>query len=233
MKKVLIILLALIILPLSACTQKKAAIENDQQVTTVKKNKISWKKQTNDLPIIKYNGSIENQKSIANSMENLTKNNQYVVKGTVYKLSRLDNIDNQAFTKVEFHVDEVIHGTKTLKNQNINLAMSGGITTSNSWYKNKNQTREADHDILVQYRSCPLPKIGAEMIIGLNPTNVKESTNYMKTLKKNDFDLKKTFKIGMPEYNIWIKNPQDNKFHLNNPRVDSKLTKQINQNYNK
>lgn len=247
MRKTLLILMTIgLILPLTACTNKQSSTQADQAITTIQKNSHAWQQKTKDLPVVKYDEFTESPGFIAKSMDYLTQTNKHVVKGTVYNLTQLDNVNNRAYTKVTLHVDEVINGSKKLHGQNINLVMYGGITNTNSWYKNKNQTREADHDILVQYTEFPLPAVGSEMIIGISPSNSDEPTDYMKTIKQNKLDLKNTYDIGMPEYNIWIKNAKDKEFHLNNPLAAKKLsgnsemkkgvdqlTKELNQKYNK
>lgn len=223
MKKTLIILLAAcLVLPLSACgaKEKVTTIQNTEEIQM---NKIDWQKNVNDLPIVEFSGYTESPGFIAHSMSQLKQANKAVVKGTVYNLVKMDSPHNRAYTKVIFHIDEVISGDKSLQDKTINLAMHGGVTTSNSWYFNKNQTREANHDIMVQYKESPPPQIGAQMIIGINPTDKKAPTEYVKALKKNHFDFNKTYDIGMPLFNTWIKNPDAKKYILNNPEADKKL----------
>lgn len=223
MKKTLVILLvAGLVLPLSACgaKQKLTTIQNTEEIQM---NKTDWQKNINDLPIVESSRFIESPGFIAHSMSQLKQANESVIKGTVHNLVKLDNRHNHAYTKVVFHVDEVISGDKMLQDKTINLAMHGGVTTSNSWYHNQNQTREADHDIMVKYDGSPLPQIGAQMIMGIDQTDKKEPTEYVKTLKMNHFDFKKTYNIGMPLFNTWIKNPGDKEYHLNNPGANKKL----------
>lgn len=244
MKKILIIIMTLItVVNLVACGKTSS-----KQTAMIEQNSKKWEQQIEDMQTISYNGQDQmfSPGFIAQSMGQLQKVNPYVVRGTVYELSKMDNPDNVAFTKVKFHVDEVISGEKNLKNQTIYLAMQSGITTTNKWYHNQNQTREADHEIFVKYGEFSLPKIGSQMIIGLRPTNKKEPTKYIKAMKMSNFDFEKSYDIGMPEYNTWIKNPGDQQFHSNNPKAEQKLktnskmkqgidnlTKELNQKYNK
>lgn len=244
MKKTLMILMALVLLlPLSACGNK---IKKDNQSAIMEINSESWKKQVKDIPIIQYSGFTESPGLIAQSMEQLKDGeNKTVIKGTVYDLAKLNNLDNRVYTRVKVHVDKVISGDKTLINKSINLAMTGGITTTNSWYRNKNQTRETNHEIQVAYQEFPLPKIGGQLIVGLIPTNESEPTDYIRTMKKNNFNFKKTYDIEMPQFNTWIKNPGEREYHLNNPKADrrlaanpkmkqgiEKITLELNQKYN-
>lgn len=243
MKKILLIMMTFI----ATVSLVGCGTTNNQQSAEIKQNDQKWQNQIKDMQTVNYSGkNIYSPGFIAQSQDQLEMANPIVVKGTVQNLTKMTNPDNVAFTKVKFHVDEVISGESNIKNHSIYLAMQSGITTTNKWYHNQNQTREADHEIFVKYREFPLPKIGAQMIVGLRPTDKSEATKYVEAMKLNKFDFDKSYNIGMPEYNTWIKNPGDKEYHLNNPQADKKfkegskmkqgldkLTKELNQKYNK
>ncbi|WDT66668.1 hypothetical protein [Companilactobacillus crustorum] len=225
MKKTLVMLMALVmLLPLIACGKSDSA--------AIRKNSQRWEKETKSLEVVHSNRTTNNRGYIARSMIQLKQNNKFVIQGTVSNLSKINNPKNYAYTKATIHVDKVISGDKTLQGKTIYAAVNSGITTTNKWYDNHNQTREANRDILVQYREFPLPKISSKIIVGINRTASDGPTNYYnKVLKQNKFDLKKTYDINMMQYNFWIKNPGEKKYHLNNSQADKEL--QSNENMKK
>jgi len=243
------------ILPLTACksntTSKVTSAPKTQQINNsqsavISRNKKIWKKEIKDIPVVKTNQHGDNRGKISSSLSELTKVNGSVIKGTIVNLTRMDNAKNVALTKSTIHVDSVISGDKKLQGKNIQMALNSGITTTSSWYADKNQTREAEHDILVQYAQAPLPAIGSKIIVGMKLADKSESSPYNKSLKQSGFDYKKTYVAAMPELNLWIKNSGEKDFHLNNPATDkrlksdielkqeiTKLTQELNQKYNK
>ena len=254
MKKTLIVLMTLVfVLPLSACSVSsmlhssgsKIDQKSISQTDIIKKNYNSWQKNVDGIEIVKSNTAVDSRGKIAESMIQLKELNNSVIQGTVYNLEKMNNTKNVAYTRATIHVDKVISGDKKLQGKDIQMALNGGITSTSQWYADKNQTREAVHDILVQYSEFPLPKIGAKLIMGMNQADENEPSPYNKALKKSKFDYKKSYVAGMPEYNLWVKNPEDKKYHLNNPQADkklktnpemkqgiSKLTTELNQKYN-
>lgn len=239
MKKILIALMALIfILPLAACG-------NTSEDAAIKENASKWNKTVSELEVVKTDKIGNNRGYIAQTMKQLKKVNKSVIQGTVYDMSKMNNLDNGAYTKVIVYVDKVISGKKSLQGKKIVLVMNGGITTTNRWYKNQNQTREADHDIWVQYNEAPLPKVGSKIIGGITPIGKTEPTVYMKTIKKNNLANTNTYDLDMPAFNFWIKDSKDKQYHLNNPKATKELkvnpemaksiknlTDELNQKYN-
>lgn len=244
MKKILVVLIALIfVLPLAAC-QTSAA--NSSNTSDIKRNANSWNKVIKDLEVVTTDNTGNDRGLIARSMKELNGANQSVIQGTVYNLSKLNNPNNAAYTKATIMVDKVINGKKSLKGKKITLVLNGGVTTTSRWYKDQNQTREAEHDILVQYSQAPLPKIGSKIIVGISPIEKKEPTTYMQTIKQNKLARSTTYDLNMPAFNYWIKNSDDKDYHLNNPQADARLkanpkmakdiknlTDELNQKYNK
>lgn len=239
MKKILIALIALIfILPLAACG-------NMSEDAAIKGNTSKWNKAISDLEVVKTDKYGNDRGYIARTMKELKKVNESVIQGTVYDMSKMDNLNNGAYTKVTVHVDKVISGKKSLQGKKIVLVMNGGITTTNSWYKSQNQTRETNHDILVQYNEAPLPTVGSKIIGGITTIEKTEPTIYMKTIKKNNLANTNTYNLGMPAFNYWIKDSKDKQYHLNNPKAEAELkaspkmaksiknlTDELNQKYN-
>lgn len=217
MKKTLIALIALIfVLPLAACS-------NTSKDTAIKENTSRWHKTISGLEVVKTDKYGNDRGYIARTMKELKKVNESVIQGTVYDMSKIDNFNNGAYTKVTVYVDKVISGKKSLQGKKIVLVMNGGITTTNSWYKNQNQTRETNHDILVQYNEAPLPKVGSKIIGGITTIEKTEPTIYMKTIKKNNLANTNTYDLDMPAFNFWIKDSKDKQYHLNNPKATKEL----------
>lgn len=239
MKKILIALIALIfILPLAACG-------NMSEDAAIKGNTSKWNKAISDLEVVKTDKYGNDRGYIARTMKELKKVNESVIQGTIYDMSKIVNLNNGTYTKVTVHVDKVISGKKSLQGKKIVLVMNGGITTTNSWYKNQNQTRETNHDILVQYNEAPLPTVGSKIIGGITTIEKTEPTIYMKTIKKNNLANTNTYNLGMPAFNYWIKDSKDKQYHLNNPKAGAELkaspkmaksiknlTDELNQKYN-
>ncbi|WP_119326172.1 hypothetical protein [Companilactobacillus musae] len=229
MKKLLIVMMTIIlVLPFSACGNRKQTLSSDKQMTLLQKNQKRWHKQIADLPVEHPKGLENNSKYVPTSMSDFKKHNQVIIQGTVYNLQRMKSPDNKADLKVTIHVDRVIKGNKALKNTDIYTSVSGGITTTNSFYRNGNQTREANHEILVEYQEIPLPKIGSKIIAGVIPVGTvddldPQNNNSISVKKSDNFKLAKTYNLTNVKYGMWVKNTNDKKYHLNNPRALTKL----------
>lgn len=229
MKKILMILSTLIlVLPLSACGINNQSSKVDKQTEIVQKNKKQWNKQIADLQVENQKGLKNSSAFIPTSMEKLKQGNANVIQGTVYNLQKMKSPENMAYTKATIHVDKVISGDKSLKGKNVFTSVDGGITTANNFYKNMNQTREANHNILVQFQEFPTPKVGAKVIVGISPVEKLNANNsYDQTLKNNKFNLAKTYYLQNVQYGLWVKNPKDDKYHLNNPLELKRLSKDL------
>jgi len=224
MKRTLIILATVIfVLPLTAWMHTSGSNISNNQPAIIRKNSRTWKKEISDLPIIKSDGLGDSGGYIAQSMQQLKSVNDSVINGTVYSLERMESSKNLAFTRATVHVDKVISGDKELKGKNIQMVLNSGITSTSCWYADKNQTREADHDILVQYSEFPLPEIGSKIILGISSEVKNETTPYNEGLKQSGLHLKKSYIVNMPEFNLWIKDSKDRKYRLNNPKANEKL----------
>lgn len=252
MKKIVLIVMALIlVLPLAACSTKKQVPKVDKQTTLLQKNQKKWQQQIADLQVESSEGLINKSDFVPTSMESFKNRNTIAIQGTVYNLEKMKSPDNKANLKATIHVDRVIKGDSSLKGQNIYTAVDGGITTMNRFYKNMNQTREADHEILVKYQEAPIPKIGSKVIVGMMPVGTvddldPENNNSVSVKKSNNFKLAKTYNLTDIQYGMWVKDTKDKKYRLNNPQALTKLsnnpdakqgleelTKELNQKLNK
>lgn len=187
MKKTLMLLFTLVfVLPLSACSSGSVSSIN---TVITKKNLNTWQQLTAQLPVVQASKEGSNQGfTIADSI-----GKESVIEGTVYNLKKLNVKANHAHTRVSVHVDKVINGDKNLQNKVIDLVFDGGITTTNSWYKNKNQTREANHHIMVEYNQNQLPKIGSKVVVEVNPVDSNDESGNLELLRQNKMDLNKTY----------------------------------------
>ncbi|WP_334332834.1 MULTISPECIES: hypothetical protein [unclassified Companilactobacillus] len=186
MKKTLMLLFTLVfVLPLSACSSGSVSSIN---TVITKKNYNTWQQLTAQLPVIQAN------KEGSDQGFTITDSNgkESVIEATVYNLKKMNVKANHAHTQVTVHVDRVLNGDKALQNKTIDLVFDGGVTTTNSWYKNKNQTREANHHIMVEYNK-KLPKIGSKIIIEVDPVDSNDESDKLELLRQNKMDLNKTY----------------------------------------
>lgn len=247
MKKTLIVLMTLVfVLPLSACSVSNPRYQNIDQEKLIKKNSQAWEKKILGMQVVESDEHGDSRGHIVSSMTELKKYSKSVIQGRIINFEKMNNTKNVAYTKATVHIDDVISGDKKLKGQDIQMALNSGITSTTKWYADKNQTREVAHDILVQYDEFPLPKIGAKLIVGIDPTDENEPSPYNMALKRSKFDYGKSYVAIMPKYNFWIKDANDEKYRLNNPKANedlknnvemgqglNKLTETLNQRYNK
>ena len=228
-KKLILLSLLVFVLPLFAFTWPFQHHQSDSKTgrlstaALVKKNKKAWHKTIKDSDIIDMDGQVDNRGYIAYSMPQLKEANELVIKGTVIKLEKMDNPDNMALTKATIKITEVLHGKKSLKGKTIAVALNGGVTTFDKWYAGLPSPKDEDHKVLIKYDEYPIPEIGSQIITGLSKADVSEPSDYMKAIRKNKFNFKKTYVLGMPEFNLWVKKPNEKKFYLNNPLAAKKL----------
>lgn len=234
MKKTLMILMALaLFLPLSACAIHKRTTPDVKKLTLIQKNQQKWHKKIADLPIEHAKGLGNNSSRVPTSMADMKKNSPLVIQGTISNLETMKSSDNMAYTKATIYLNKILAGDQSLQGQSIYTAMNGGITSTNSYFRNMNQTREANHDILVQFQEYPTPKIGAKIIVGMylteEPREMKVQNDYLKAMKESNFDFAKTYDLKDVQYGLWVKNPGDKSYHLNNPKALDRLAKEPDQ----
>lgn len=251
MRKILMAIVILVfVLPFSAysvnalqkSTDHSAKSESPSKI--LKQNQKAWKKSTANAAIIHSDDFNQNRGSVGTSLDQLKNQNQAVIKGTVYKLEKMTSPKNTAYTKASIHVDDVISGDESLKHRTIYLALNGGLVSLEQ-YSGLSKPKNPDQKILVKNDEFPLPKVGSEVITGLLPNQVDESSEYGIALKQSGFTVENSFAVNVPQYNFWVKAPQASYYSLNNPKVRQKspqnddlaralqrLTQELNQKYN-
>ena len=249
MRKTLMTVIALLVfvLSLSACSADTVHQSTDLKLekrakspsVIINKNQKKWSKNTSHIPVIRSDAQhFDDRGHVAQSMYQLKNVNKAVIKGTIYNLEQMNSPEDLAFTKATVHIDQVISGDESLKNKTVYLTLNGGITSSDH--------KGSNHEMFVKYDEFPLPKIGSQIIVGLLPTQLDEPTEYNQAVKQSGFNNKNFYIVNMPQFNFWVKGENDDKYHLNNPKVKKslisdldmraaivQLTKEINQKYNK
>ncbi|MFC6177020.1 hypothetical protein ACFQAV_09215 [Companilactobacillus huachuanensis] len=229
-KKLILLSLLVFVLPLFAFTWPFQH-QTDLKTKTVHKSTTSvirhsnkiWQKSIKDADIIDMDGQADSRGYIAYSMSQLKEVNKLVVKGTIIKLESMNNPNNMALTKATIKIDKILHGKKSLNGKTITVAFNGGVTTFDKWYAGLPSPKDEDHKVFIKYDEFPIPEIGSQIITGLLPANASEPSDYMRAIKNNKFDFKKTYVLGMPEFNLWVKKPNEKEFYLNNPLAAKKL----------
>jgi len=144
--------------------------------------------------------------------------NQFVIVGQVLNLTPLLNQTLAPETKASIYVKNVINGDKTLQGKTIQTEFSGGLIKAGDLYKNFGVD---DPKMIVydQKPTFPMPKIGNEVIMGVNkyqPENDGQQANYRKAnLTVNNF-----YPLNNSEVTFWFKHR--GKFKLDNPAFDQK-----------
>lgn len=249
-KSILLVMLLFLVMPLAACAGKiQADSENSKNLKTVSNSptEIQSKSDKQDqkhpkeesvsnyanygagLEQVQANGLLINGGPDTLTFDQL-KQDGTVVKGTVIALFRMKNPENVAYTKTVVKVDQVISGNEALKDQVIYFAWAGGVTSSKSWYHylDKNKYNENDHEIFVEYKENPLPKVGTQLVIPIQDSMAISMTGsvFQQAVMSNKFDLSKTYDASYPQYYLWSKYPGEKKFHLNNPLALAKRSSQ-------
>ncbi|MQS90165.1 hypothetical protein [Companilactobacillus mishanensis] len=245
MKRIIMLILLALIIPLSGCGKSSSPKAEASQ--------LSWEKQTKNLKIVHtiessgdYNGSV----NTLEGMEKIQSDSSFI-KAKVLDLNPVKYYKNpkksmEMFgpnTKITVHVDKVIGGDKKLENKTINLNVPGGITTYNKTFEGQNNPSKKDYPVLEQDDNEPFPTRNSEIILSIQPTDWTYDVQSL-TLDKNGFKKGTTFAPVMSAIHFWIKHPGDDKFVLNNSLIKNKqaveaapqnneLTEQINQKYNK
>lgn len=256
MRKTLMIFLGLLvfILPLSAYSVsvlKSSTIHQEQTNSDhssnkiIRKNQLNWQKQTAKVDVIESDELTKNE-FVATSMDQLKNHSKSVIKGQVYNLQKMVSPKNMVYTKATIHIDKVLSGDHSLQGQNVYIALAGGLVSFNHWYANMNHQKDDDREILVNNEEAPLAKIGSQIITGLVPNPIDESSDYNASLKQSGFTINNSYAVDNLQYNFWIKNKNQKKFVLNNPQIKKKsaknsdltreldkLTTEINKKYNK
>lgn len=251
MRKILMAIVILVfVLPLSAYSvkalQKSTAhsIPSESPSAIIKKNQKAWKRSTANASIIHSDEFNHNRGNVGTSLDQLKNQNKVVIKGTVYKLEKMVSPKNTAYTKASIHVDQVISGDESVKNQTIYLALNGGLVSLDQ-YAGSSKPKNPDQKILVKNDEFPLPSVGSKVITGLLPMRVDESSEYGNALKQSGFTVDNSFAVNVPQYNFWVKAPKAKHYLLNNPKLRQKsqqdndlaqalhrLTTELNQKYN-
>lgn len=253
MRKTLMVILVLLVfvLPLSAYSIN--VLKNSQQkqsshiqsTTTIRQNQLSWKKQIKNADVIDSDEFEGGNSFVATSLDQLKNHSKSVIKGTVYKLDKMNSPKNMAYTKASVHIDQVISGDESLKNKTVYLALVGGLVSFDHWYANVNRPKDLNHEMLVKNEQAPLPKIGSRIITGVIPNTIDEPTDYNEALRQSGFTISNSYAIDNLKYNFWVKNRNSKKFILNNPKARKQtmkndnlaealenLTSEINKKYN-
>ncbi len=238
MRKTLMVLaLLLFVLPLSACntstltnstTNYSKTSRTDNSKRIIRRNRRIWQRQVAKADVVHSDDFRGDYVFIATSMEQLNNHSKAVVQGTVYKLEKMNSPKNMAYTKASIHVDKVISGDKTLKNQTIYVAMKGGLVSFDHWYANMSKPKDFDHEMLVKNEEFPLPSIGSKVITGLTPNHVDEPSDYNNSLKQSGFTIENSYAIVVPQYDFWVKSPNSKKYVLNNPEMRKEKTRDDN-----
>lgn len=242
MRKTLMIIFSLLVfaLPLSAFSIN--SLNTTQQVDVsriIRKNQSIWKKQIQNVDIINSEEFDDNNSFVATSLDQLRNHSKSVIKGTIYKLDKMNSPKNVAYTKASVHIDQVISGDKTLKNKTVYMALVGGLVSLDSLH-NSDHSGDFNHDVLVKNDQAPLPNIGSKIITGLVPNVIDEPSEYNDALRQSGFTIHNSYAVDNQQYNLWIKKSHSQKFVLNNPKVKKQsfekklqsLTTEINKKYN-
>jgi len=249
MRKTLIVLILLVfVLPLSAYSVNSfQGKEHHGQISAglIQKNQKKWHGQIKNADVVHID-DLENDKSgTATSIDELNNHSKSVIKGTVYNLEKMNSPKNMALTKVLVHVDKVISGDKSLNNTTVYLALNGGLVSFDHLYAGTSKSKDFNHEMLVKNDQSPLPSIGSKIITGLIPNTLDKQSEYNNSLKQSGFNVTNSYMIQVPQYNLWIKKKNSQKYILNNPEVHKKsvrndelveslqkLTNRINQKFN-
>lgn len=252
MRKTLMIVLGLLVfvLPLSAYSSvlKRSTVRQEQtglrSSKIIRKNQLNWRRQTAKADVIESD-ELNKSDFVAISMDQLKNHSKSVIKGRVYNLQKMVSPKNMAYTKATIHIDKVISGDKALQGHNVYVALAGGLVSFNHWYANMNHPKDYDREVLVNNEEAPLPQIGSQVITGLIPNPIDESSDYNASLKQSGFTINNSYAADNLQYNFWVKNKNQKKFVLNNPQIRkkaaenndltkslNKLTSEINKRYN-
>lgn len=261
MKKVLLLLsLATLVFPLSACSNSKTSSDQRNQVSvkktgkdtkTIEQNQRIWKKKTSGIKSVYKDGYSGDYIGIANNMNQLLHpsfniKNYLVIKGTIYNLEQMKSPKGVPLTKASIYVDKVISGKKSLHEKTIQVPLKGGIVSTDDYYLDAT-TNQTKQDLLVQEKLAPLPRIGAQVIVRLTKVDLDEKNSFNNYLIKADFSTSKSYQPMLEQYNYWIKNPDKKEFVLANSLYKNqqeiseeyrasqfqKLTDELNEKYNK
>ncbi|WP_099974364.1 hypothetical protein [Lactobacillus terrae] len=254
MKKFTIILLVIVfILPISACSNKNTAKNSNEQnpkiemKSLISKNNKNWKSKVKSTKV-EYTQSAESlYPLIPKNLEDFKTLDSTVIEGTILNLEEMYGAKNTATTKATIQVNEIISGKEKVQGQIIHVIFRGGFTSVKDLYDgfaDKARANGATFDpessekVYIEYQDDPMPEIGSKIITGINP-NRSDGFNdiYDKYLLANGLGGKDSYSVSVPEYNIWIKAPNADKFIINNPELnkmkgadsENSLAQQLNQ----
>ncbi|AKP66275.1 hypothetical protein [Companilactobacillus ginsenosidimutans] len=185
----------------------------------INNNKINWDKGTSSLKVVKDKSTITDLASFPTSLDKLKKDNDYVIQGTIIDLDEMTDYNENAMTKATILVDNVISGGNGIQDHTIKVVFTGGVTENSK-----------SQQVYVNRVDAPIPEIGSKIITGIRTNRSQDTTDkkYAKYLKTNKLGGSDTFKISVPEYNIWVKNDGEKKYSLNNPELNGKKTSDSN-----
>jgi len=231
MKKKLIIIVGLCVFVLSLSVYSINAMNNQRlqlepSAKLINKNDKNWQKKIAKADVIHSDEFANKTEVISTSLEQLQNHSQTVIQGTIYNLQKMSSPEEMSYTKATIYVNRVISGDKSLKHRKIYVALDGGLVSFNRWYAKNDKAKDQDRDMLIKNDEFPLPMINSKIITGLIPNHLDEPTEYNIALKQSGFTISNSYAIENPRYNFWVKNPDESKYHLNNPQIKKKATAQ-------